>query len=259
MKNHSKFFLALLLIMLLLISVFVFLLENASAATAAPLDALRNEIRQHFSKVEGRLVETRISGWVKVQHSGIQLPVLLEKARDLLSLLGQDVQAQIHSEETANYRRVKVSAQTDGVEYIIHLYNSATDESENHTYVIAEAYTDSGSIDCESAAYAKVEEMLSKYDKSPLIGTTYSAAVPGKLKGKRMEQIARQLFDSLDADIVELSRDTDWISLTGYSNRIGGGLDSINGRFNLNIALRYHSYEDKTYICLGTPVISIPY
>jgi hypothetical protein len=45
--------------------------------------------------------------------------------------------------------------------------------------------------------------MLGKYDHNlPLLGTTYIAAVPGKMKNAEMEQTGRQLFDSLDADIV---------------------------------------------------------
>ena len=126
-------------------------------------------------------------------------------------------------------------------------------------YLLVEAFLNFDSISQESSAYDKLEQVLGKFHSSPILGTTYTAEIPVKMKNIEMERAGRQLFAGLNADITESSRDNDWISLTGYSKEIGGGLDSANGSFNLNIALRCHSHEDKTLIYLGTPVISIPY
>lgn len=262
MKNQSKFFSALLLLMVFLISVSALLLDNNAAAMAASHNDMREEIRQQLINVKGTLVETRINGWIRINQSKIPLPVLLEKARELLPLLGEDVQAQIQSNETQNYRQVKIGIREEGVDYTILLYNSTLPDEKSgkcETYVIMDAVLNSDSIVCESKAYEMVEVVLSQFEDPYSIGTTYTATIPEKLKEAEMEQTGRRVFAGLNADITEFSRDTDWISLTGYSNQIGGGLESVHGRFNLNVALRYHSHENKTYICLGTPVISIPY
>ena len=74
-----------------------------------------------------------------------------------------------------------------------------------------------------------------------------------------MEQLAKGFIQKLQGRITESNKDSDWVSFTAYSNRLGGGLESEYGRFNVNIALRYHSSEGITYIRVGTPVIAIPY
>ncbi len=259
MKNHSKLFSALLLFLVFLFSVFVFMLDNASAS-ASSMHMARDEIRQQLSLLEGALMETRISGWAKIDNGEAELPELQAKAQKVLALFGDDVQAKVHLDETKNYRQVKVTAWIDSVDYTIHLYNNASAKDlKSHTYIVAEALLNNDSIIHERRAYEKLMHVLGEFHSSPILGTTYIAAIPGKMKNAEMEQTGRMLFAGLNADITELSCDNDWISLTGFSKQLGGGLDSVNGRFNLNIALRCHSHENKTLIYLGTPVISIPY
>lgn len=261
MKNQSRLLWVLLLLMVL-ISLSAALLEGRGAVMAASPDRTREEIRQQLAGVKGTLVETRISGWIRVSENKIPLPFMLEKVRELLPLPGEDVQAQIQMDERQGVYQVKICVCEEDADYTILFYNSPQSGKKpdsGETYLIVDAVLKSDSAAREGKAYEKVEEILSQYEGSPSIGTTYTATISGKLKEEEMEQTAKMLFSGLNADITECNRDTGWISLTGYSSLIGGGLESVNGRFNLNIALRCHSHEDKTYICLGTPVISIPY
>lgn len=259
MDKHSKLFSALLLFLVFLFSVLAFMSNNASAS-AASFMMIRDEIRQQLNQQGGTFIETRINGWARINQGEVELSELQEKAQDILTSMGDNVQAEIYSDETVNYRQVKVTSRIDNVDYTIHLYNNAPDNGlESNTYIIAEALLDFDSSVHERRAYEKLELILGEYNNSPMLGTTYTAAIPGRMKSADMEKTGKQLFDSLNSDITELSCDKQWISLTGYSKLIDGGLDSANGRFNLNIALRCHSHEDKTLIYIGTPVISIPY
>jgi hypothetical protein len=46
------------------------------------------------------------------------------------------------------------------------------------------------------------------------------------------------------------------ISVTGYTPDLGDYLKAENLRINLNLAMRYDEYLDKTVIWAGTPLIS---
>jgi len=252
MKSQSKLFQSLLLLLISLVSVLALLIDNVSA-DAASFDDMRNEIRQDFTSVDASIVKVHINGWAKVQCAYTDYSTLHEKAEEILSILGESAKVRIHSDSTDNYKRAVISTQIDGADYTIQIYHS------NSTYVIAEVQLGFDSPASERLAYEKLEHILNKYERFPVIGTTYVATIPRRLEKIEMENTAKKIFNNLDADITEVSQDNKWISITGYSRRINTGFESENGRFNLNIALRHHSNENKTLIYLGTPVISIPY
>ena len=253
MKNQARFFPALLLLLVLLTSVFILLIDKASTADAASQDITKDEIRQQLGNVDASIEKIHISGWAKIKGGEDNKPDLMKEAEKVLSLLGENASAEIHSDKKENYTSIKLSAGIDGINYTIKLYES------NDAYVFAEASLDSDNIIQESMAYEKIEHILKTYEEKPEIGTTYTATILGRLEKTEMIHTAKKLFNNLNTEITELSSDTRWVSLTGFSSRLNSRMESEKGRFNLNIALRNHSDDNKTLIYLGTPVISIPY
>jgi len=259
MKRQGLSSLILLLITLAACA-FTYLIYDFPRADAAER-LISRDVCMQLDKVHGSLERIRISGWTEI-NGHYPVNVLTEKAKELLPVLGEGRKFQISSGETTDYCQVKLSAGDNGAEYSLILYSSIpADEltGEHSTYIIAEAILDSDSLDREEAVYETLKELLSQFDAAPSLNTTYIAAIPGRLEGWEMEQTGRQILEGFNGRIVEMSRDSEWISLTGYSSRIDGGLHSDNGIFNMNVALRYNSHEGKTYLWLGTPVISVSY
>jgi len=62
-----------------------------------------------------------------------------------------------------------------------------------------------------------------------------------------------------NAKKVEGITEENLISISAYSPRVKSSILVNEKRVNINLAMRYNSYEDKTYIWLATPVITTEY
>jgi hypothetical protein len=81
----------------------------------------------------------------------------------------------------------------------------------------------------------------------------------GKLNDNKLNEICKVIFEYTHARKVEGIRDLSLISVSAYTQDIGKSIEVNGKKINLNLAIRYNSYEDKTYIWLATPVITTEY
>ena len=47
------------------------------------------------------------------------------------------------------------------------------------------------------------------------------------------------------------------LNIMGFSPLLPEGIEILGQNYNINIVMRYNSEEDKTYLWIGTPVISL--
>ncbi len=77
----------------------------------------------------------------------------------------------------------------------------------------------------------------------------------GRYTQEEMSALAERALDSVRATIVEGMYEDNLISLTAYTPLIGRHLNSGDTRFNLNLAVRYDSHNDRTLLLAGFPLI----
>ena len=262
MKRNQKASLIILLLVTVLAYAFPFLLNGSTTAFADSLYINGSDIIQQVEGCGGTLEEIRIDGWVKMNCEYMSLDDLQKQIVGLLPLLGENSESEIHTGEIEDTRQVSLTLDQNGIQTNINFFNSgfSHDKADSwDTYIIINSILDSNCIQKESQIYEEIEELLSQFGSDPSVSTTYTAVITDKLSTGKMEQLAKGFIQKLQGRITESNKDSDWVSFTAYSNRLGGGLESEYGRFNVNIALRYHSSEGKTYIRVGTPVIAIPH
>ena len=71
--------------------------------------------------------------------------------------------------------------------------------------------------------------------------------------------LAKDSIVKLNGKIVDEYKDENLISLTGFTDYIDYNILAGEDRINLNIALRYYEYDNKTIIWIGTPIITSGY
>jgi len=106
--------------------------------------------------------------------------------------------------------------------------------------------------------YDKIDLILSDYGK-PNTTMTITGYYEGLKDTKEISEIINNLFVSIGAKKVEGINNEDLVSLTGYTENIKNHITVGGKKVNINIAGRYNSYEDKTYIYMGTPLIITEY
>jgi len=102
-------------------------------------------------------------------------------------------------------------------------------------------------------------EILEKYKINPKVNSCITGNFDGKLDNNQLNEICKNIFRGAGAKKVEGIRDKNLVSVSAYSPVIQDSIQ-VNGKnVNLNLAIRYNSFEDKTYIWLATPVIATEY
>lgn len=85
---------------------------------------------------------------------------------------------------------------------------------------------------------------------------------PNKMNTDIMKEVINKTFYSADGQVIEGMEETEYggmVSLTGYSEKLQNNIQLAGDQINLNVAMRYSNYDDKTYIWIGTPLIATEY
>ncbi len=221
------------------------IITNAFYATGAK--AVSTEIYMTGS-VEEKILENRDMQYKFVHDIIIGAGGRLEEGEPVLSFIdnddyfGSESEGVIHL--TGSMRVSMMKSKQKGSEEDYRLSVSFTDTSQNP--------------DVESVA-AGMKSILKKYGVNPDVNICITGSLDGNLQESELEAICEKVFISAGAGRVEGIYDKGLISVAAFSPSIHDSI-SMNGKLvNLNVAVRYNSYEGKTYIWLATPVITTEY
>lgn len=104
-----------------------------------------------------------------------------------------------------------------------------------------------------------IKEIESEFnlDTNPLdVTSSIMGIYRGELKYKQVENKVHESLKELKGKVIEEFKDESIISYTAYTPYIDKYITINENKLNLNIAIRYNNYEDKTYIWIGTPIIT---
>lgn len=104
-----------------------------------------------------------------------------------------------------------------------------------------------------------VVKVFKKYNINPKINSCIVGNYDGKLDRNQLNDIGVKIFKGAQAKKVEGIKDSRLISVSAYSPYIEDSINVNGKKVNLNLAIRYNSFENKTYIWLATPVITTEY
>jgi hypothetical protein len=104
-----------------------------------------------------------------------------------------------------------------------------------------------------------VLKVFKKLRIDPKVNSCITGNFDGKLDNNQLNEISKRVFKGAEASKVEGMRENEFISISAYSPNIEEYIRSGNKKVNLNLALRYNTSENKTYIWLATPVITVEY
>ncbi len=104
-----------------------------------------------------------------------------------------------------------------------------------------------------------VLKVFEKYRIKPSVNSCIAGSYDGKLEYDRLNEVCIKVFKEAEARKVEGIRENNLISVSAYTPFISDSIRVSGKKVNLNLAVRYNSYENKTYIWLATPVITTEY
>ena len=104
-----------------------------------------------------------------------------------------------------------------------------------------------------------VESIFKEYDSFMEITSSIIGYIDGNAWNDEIEKKAIGALRRLKGNTVETFKDVNLLSYTAYTPRIVKNITIGEKKINLNLAIRYNDYEDKTFIWIGTPIITSGY
>lgn len=104
-----------------------------------------------------------------------------------------------------------------------------------------------------------VEGVFMDFNKPVDITTCVIGTIQGRFDENTMERTILKTIKKSKGKIVEEYVDSSIISYMIYTPYIEKFISSGIKKVNLNLAIRYNEYEDRTYIWIGTPIITTGY
>jgi hypothetical protein len=105
----------------------------------------------------------------------------------------------------------------------------------------------------------KLESIFNKYGIKPKINICITGSFRGKLDKEELAEVCENILLGAKAKRIEEMNASNMISISAYSPSISNSIQAAGKKVNINLAIRYNSYENRTYIWLASPVIERSY
>ncbi len=133
--------------------------------------------------------------------------------------------------------------------------NNANSDENFISVSVSEDLSNSGLEEIRRSVMA----VFKKNNISPRVNSCMTGSFDGKLDQTRLNDISKRILKEVNAKKIEGIRDGNLISVSAYSPSIRESVEANGNKINLNLAIRYNSIENKTYIWLATPIITTEY
>ncbi len=149
-------------------------------------------------------------------------------------------------------------ANSSGKTAVVKIQLSKSDTDLNESFIslsVNEDLTNSGLEDVRK----RVCKVFTDNNITPKITSCMTGSFEGKLGQNNLNDISKRILKEVRATNIEGIRDGNLISVSAYSPFIRESVNVNKSKINLNLAIRYNSFESKTYIWLATPIITTEY
>jgi len=142
------------------------------------------------------------------------------------------------------------------ISVVSQIRNDGTDELER--FISIRILKELSNDDMETTR-DRVIAAMDRYGIAAHVNSCITGSFEGKLTDRQMNDVSKAIFKGAEARKVEGIRERNLISVSAYSPVIDDYIKVDDKKVNLNLAIRYNAFEDRTYIWLATPVISKEY
>lgn len=105
----------------------------------------------------------------------------------------------------------------------------------------------------------KISSIFKKYNVEPEVTSVITGTFDGKLSEEQQIEKIDKMISTSNSEEVESLKDSYLMSVSLFSKNIDRYIYSGDKKMNLHISMKYNSYDDKTYVLIGTPIIAVAY
>lgn len=245
---------------ILLLLMCIMLTVGTFDAAAYPVRILTEEeaIITSFESTGANVFESMISCWTKINDKFLTIKQIEAEMTAVIEGINPDRATITKNVESGDQLNKIVMYCSKGNKSYNIAIESVKQETSGETYIVVDVSMDRSYRDLKTerqniAKALKVDEESINFS-SCIIGT-----YKGKLEEREAEKKSRIALQSINAKKVEGVENDELKSISAFSSSVGSYVVSDRSRVNVQLAIRYSSYDDKTYIWIGTPLIPMGY
>ncbi len=212
-----------------------------------------------YSKYNCNVVQANVSNIFKLKENLETYEQMKTKTEDILLQLGIKSVVQVDENENdikKEYIATKNSEESETIIKIISNKDNKNKVYETNLFINIILYDK-----IENVGYIQklFEDMENKLGLKGKMNITIVGNYDGDIGEKERIATAEKIFRSLKSKIVDSFKTDKIYSAYGYTNYIKDSVDLNGKKVNTNLAIRYNSYENKTYLYLSSPIITTEY
>lgn len=216
-------------------------------------------VKESFFATGAKYEYSNINAWAKVSDKFISFDKLndyVEKAMKSMSIDKKYVKTS--KIENDNFRQIDVEYEDKNSRQVSIVAQSIKNGIKSETYVLVDEYLLNGYDDVLKERRL-INGLYQSLKFRPRITTCFVGTFDGKLNKDKNSSIVKLVLDELNAKKVEGMEDENVLSVSAHSDKIKEYIEIGSEKINLNIAIRYSTFDNKTYIWVATPIIAIEY
>lgn len=206
------------------------------------------------------LSEYSVHGWSKVNSQGQrQSPEELMKA--VLAELGQESEGCTIDRHSTDSQQVVTATFKEGRQQwrVVAEQISRGSPKAQGLYLVLQVEGEPEQAGAYQVQKQRLEKIIGHFGVLPRINTCLTGYLDGKLMSGECELALEKAFKGAGGMIVDKLNKGDFLSYTGFSPSICEFVQIGDTRMNLNVAMRYSQYDQRTYLLIGSPVITKEY
>ncbi|AOT70065.1 YwmB family TATA-box binding protein [Geosporobacter ferrireducens] len=223
------------------------------SSKAAPKES---GIQAAFEQSEANFAEMNINAHAAIENQFIGV----QKATQWCWQIAEQLElenGQLNANVEKDYTQVWITGKVKAGSTVTIQIQSQQHEKLQETHIMIDFYEDHGMLEIKGLT-EQLYELLKPYGKTN-ITTCLIGTFEGNMEVTEREEVVKALMKALEVKEVEGYREGNIISIVGYSDKIKEWINYGGNRVNVNIAMRYNDYENKTFLWIGTPLITVGY
>ncbi|MEJ8552631.1 YwmB family TATA-box binding protein [Tepidibacter sp. Z1-5] len=219
-------------------------------------------ILNSFEKTGSAFDNYKINGHAMMDNKFLSFEEMDKILEELMIKFDIDKQTiEYTRSEQTDFRQIHIcdkNRQNKADRYISIIIDSERCKSMEQTHIIVDIDTNQVYKDIVED-YVQLKNNLKKYSKNIDIYSCICAFFEGKIDEKCYNNIVDNILYSLDAQKKDEMKDVNILSTTGYTEKISDYIKYGEEKINVNASVRYSEYDDKTFVYIGTPLITLEY
>lgn len=220
--------------------------------------AFEDSLIKSMQSTKAQVMGSTISAWTKLNDQFMTEEQVAAELTAIAEAIEIDKSTINITNETNDDAIKHTLHASSGSKYYNISVESIKTKKSGETYVIADVSIDSSCVELTSERQ-KLEKYFNGRSKKPEINSCIIGVYNGKLEENEMHAKISEALSAVKAKKVEGLATSGLNSISAFSNNINDFVLSNNKKVNMQIAMRYSSYDDKTYIWIGSPLVNMEY